>query len=136
MEHGPRGGDELNLIEKGKNYGWPLARFAINYNGVPIPAFDSRPDLQKPVIYWTPVIAPGNIAFYKGNVFPQWQGSLLLGGMATMSLNRIVIDGTTAKPAERWDLGKRIRDVAVAPDGNVWLLEDSATGGLFKLTPK
>jgi aldose sugar dehydrogenase len=136
MEHGPRGGDELNLIEKGKNYGWPLARFAINYNGVPIPGFDTRPDLQKPVIYWTPVIAPGNIAFYKGNVFPQWQGSLRLGGMATMSLNRIIIDGTTAKPAERWNVGHRIRDVAVAPDGNVWLLEDSATGALYKLTPK
>jgi aldose sugar dehydrogenase len=135
-EHGPRGGDELNLIERGKNYGWPLASYATNYNGVPIPSPDTRPDLQKPVIYWTPIIAPGNITFYKGNVFPQWQGSILLGGMATMSLNRIIVDGASAKPAERWSVGKRIRDVEVAPDGNVWILEDSPTGGLFKLTPK
>jgi len=136
MEHGPRGGDELNLIEKGKNYGWPLVRYAMNYNGVPIPSFDTRPDLQKPVIYWTPIIAPGSITFYKGNVFPQWNGSILMGGMATMTINRIVVDGATAKPAERWNVGKRMRDIEVAPDGTVWALEDSTTGGLFKITPK
>jgi len=136
MEHGPRGGDELNLIEKGKNYGWPLARFAQNYNGVPIPGFDTRPDLQKPVIYWTPIIAPGSITFYKGNVFPQWNGSILMGGMATMTINRIVVDGATAHPAERWSVGKRMRDIEIAPDGSVWALEDSTTGGLFKITPK
>src|SRR5579872_7197454 len=111
VEHGPKGGDELNLIEKGKNYGWPLASYAVNYDGVPIPSPDTRPDLAKPVIYWTPIIAPGNITFYKGNVFPQWQGSMLLGGMATMTLNRIIVDGASAKPAERWSVGKRIRDV-------------------------
>ena len=71
LEHGPKGGDELNLIEPGKNYGWPLASYATNYNGVPIPSPDTRPDLVKPVIYWTPVIAPGNLMFYKGKVFPQ-----------------------------------------------------------------
>jgi glucose/arabinose dehydrogenase len=136
MEHGPRGGDELNLIEPGKNYGWPLVGFAQNYNGVPIPQPGTRPDLQLPVIYWNPIIAPGNITFYKGNVFPQWQGSILMGGMATMTLNRIVVDGATAKPAERWSVGHRIRDVEVAPDGTVWALEDTPTGGLFKITPK
>jgi glucose/arabinose dehydrogenase len=136
MEHGPRGGDELNLIEKGKNYGWPLVAFAMNYNGVPIPQPDTRPDLQKPVIYWNPIIAPGSITFYKGNVFPQWQGSILMGGMATMSVNRITVDGATAKTAERWSVGHRIRDIEVAPDGTVWMLEDAATGGLFKVTPK
>ncbi len=82
VEHGPRGGDELNLIEPGKNYGWPLVSYATNYNGVPIPSPDTRPDLAKPVIYWTPVIAPGNLIFYKGAMFPQWQGSALIGGMA------------------------------------------------------
>src|SRR5476649_1421784 len=136
VEHGPRGGDELNLIEPGKNYGWPLASYATNYNAVPIPSPDTRPDLAKPVIYWTPIIAPGNLTFYKGAMFPQWNGSALMGGMATMTLNRIVVDGATAKPAERWSVGHRIRDVEVGPDGALWMLEDSPTGGLFKVTPK
>ena len=102
MEHGPKGGDELNLIEPGKNYGWPLVAFAENYNGVPIPQPDTRNDLTKPVIYWNPIIAPGSLTFYKGNVFPQWNGSALVGGMASMTVNRIVIDGAKATMAERW----------------------------------
>jgi glucose/arabinose dehydrogenase len=136
MEHGPKGGDELNLIEPGKNYGWPLVSYATNYNGVPIPSPDTRPDLTKPVIYWTPIIAPGSLTFYKGAMFPQWNGSALMGGMATMTLNRIVVDGANAKPAERWSVGHRIRDVEVGPDGALWMLEDSPSGGLFKVTPK
>jgi glucose/arabinose dehydrogenase len=136
-EHGPKGGDELNLIEPGKNYGWPLVSYATNYNGVPIDSPDTRADLTKPVIYWTPIIAPGNIMFYKGNaMFPQWNGSLLLSGMATMTLNRIVVNGADAKPAERFSVGHRIRDVEEGPDGALWMLEDSATGGLYKVTPK
>jgi aldose sugar dehydrogenase len=137
LEHGPRGGDELNLIEPGKNYGWPLVSYATNYNGVPIPSPDTRDDLVKPVIYWTPVIAPGNFIFYKGAMFPQWQGSALISGIATTSLSRVTFDGKGgATPAERWNVGKRLRDVEVAPDGALWLLEDSATGGLFRVTPK
>jgi glucose/arabinose dehydrogenase len=137
VEHGPRGGDELNLIEPGKNYGWPLVSYAVNYNGVPIPSPDTRPDLAKPVIYWTPIIAPGNLVFYKGPMFPSWQGSGLIGGLASQSLNRIVFDGKGgARPAERWDVGHRIRDVEVAPDGAVWMLEDANPGGLFRVTPK
>jgi aldose sugar dehydrogenase len=136
MEHGPKGGDELNLIEPGKNYGWPLVSYATNYNGVPIPSPDTRSDLTKPVIYWTPIIAPGSLTFYQGAMFPQWNGSALMGGMATMTLNRIVVDGATAKPAERWSVGHRIRDVEVAPDGALWMLEDSPAGGLFRVTPK
>ena len=81
LEHGPRGGDELNLIEPGKNYGWPLVSYGHNYNGVPIPSPDTRPDLTKPVIYWIPVIAPGNLVFYKGAMFPQWNGSALASGL-------------------------------------------------------
>jgi aldose sugar dehydrogenase len=77
LEHGPRGGDELNLIEKGKNYGWPLVSYGVNYNGVPIPSPDTRPDLVKPVIYWVPVIAPGNLMFYQGSLFAQWNGNAL-----------------------------------------------------------
>ncbi len=135
-EHGPRGGDELNLIEPGKNYGWPLVSYATNYNGVPIPSPDTRSDLTKPVLYWTPILAPGNLTFYKGAMFPQWQGNALMGGMATKTLNRIVINGATATAAERWNVDKRIRDVEVAPDGAIWMLEDSAIGGLFRVTPK
>src|SRR5215213_7826517 len=133
LEHGPRGGDELNLIEPGKNYGWPLVSYATNYNGVPIPSPDTRDDLTKPVIYWTPVIAPGNLVFYKGAMFPQWQGSALISGIATTSLSRVTFDGKGgATPAERWNVGKRLRDVEVAPDGALWMLEDSQTGGLYR----
>jgi aldose sugar dehydrogenase len=136
-EHGPKGGDELNLIEPGKNYGWPLVSYATNYNGVPIASPDSRPDLTKPVIYWTPVITPGNLMFYKGAMFPQWNGSALLSGLETMTLNRIVFDGKGgAKPAERWSVGHRIRDVEEGPDGALWMLEDANPGALFHVTPK
>lgn len=136
VEHGPKGGDELNLIEKGKNYGWPLVSYATNYNGVPIPSPDTRADLVKPVIYWTPIIAPGNITFYKGSMFKDWNGNALVGGMATHTLNRIIVNGTTASVANRWDVGKRVRDVEVAPDGALWILEDDAKGGVFRVTPK
>jgi glucose/arabinose dehydrogenase len=136
-EHGPRGGDELNLIEPGKNYGWPLVSYAVNYNGVPIPSPDTRSDLTKPVIYWTPIIAPGNLTFYNGTMFPQWRGSALLSGIATRTLNRITFDGKGgATPAERWNVGHRIRDVEVAPDGALWMLEDANPGGMFRVTPK
>jgi glucose/arabinose dehydrogenase len=137
IEHGPRGGDELNLIEPGKNYGWPLVSYATNYNGTPIPHPDTRPDLTKPVIYWTPIIGPGSLTFYKGTMFQQWQGSALIGGMETKTLNRVTFDGKGgAKSAERWDVGHRIRDVAVAPDGAVWMVEDANPGGLFRVIPK
>jgi glucose/arabinose dehydrogenase len=137
-EHGPRGGDELNLIEKGKNYGWPVVSYGVNYNEVPIPRPDTRPEFTKPVLYWVPVIAPGNLMFYRGTkTFPQWDGSGFISGMATMSLTRIIFDGKGgAKPAERWEVGKRIRDVAEAPDGSLWLLEDANPGALIHVTPR
>jgi glucose/arabinose dehydrogenase len=137
LEHGPRGGDELNLIEPGKNYGWPLVSYGHNYDGVPVPDPDSRPDLAKPVIYWVPVIAPGNLVFYKGAMFPQWDGSAFASGLGSKSLTRITFDGKGgAAPAERWDIGFRARDVEVAPDGALWMIEDARPGGLFRLTPK
>jgi glucose/arabinose dehydrogenase len=111
--------------------------YATNYDMVPIPSPDTRADLTKPVIYWTPVIAPGNFTFYKGKVFPQWQGSALIGGMATRTISRITFDNKGgATPAERWSVGKQIRDIAVAPDGNVWVLENANPGGLYRLTPQ
>jgi len=137
LEHGPRGGDELNLIDPGKNYGWPLVSYATNYNGVPIPSPDTRADLAKPVIYWTPVIAPGNFIFYKGKMFPQWKGSALISGIATRTLSRVTFDGKGgATPAERWSVGHPLRDVEEAADGALWMLEDTPTGGLFRVTPK
>ncbi len=138
VEHGPRGGDKLNLMEKGKNYGWPLASYAPNYDGVPIPTFDSQPELQKPVLYWTPVIAPGNLMFYTGTkTFPQWNGDGFVSGLATKTLNRFIFDGHGgAKSAERWDVGKRIRDVEEGPDGSLWMLEDANPGALIHVTPQ
>ena len=137
IEHGPRGGDELNLIEAGKNYGWPLVSYGTDYDGTVIPSPDSRADLAKPVIYWAPVIAPGNITFYNGAMFPDWNGSMLIGGMATKVVARVTFDGKGgAKMAERWDVGFRVRDLAVAADGSVWLVEDAFPGGLYKLTKK
>ncbi len=137
LEHGPRGGDELNLIEPGKNYGWPLVVYGTNYNGVPIPSPDTRPDLAKPVIYWTPVIAPGNLAFYKGAMFPQWNGSALLSGLASQALIRVTFDGHGgATQVDRWAVGFRVRDVEVAPDGAIWMIEDANPGRLVRLIPK
>ena len=136
-EHGPRGGDELNLIQPGKNYGWPLVSYGANYNGVPIPSPDTRPDLEKPVLYWDPVIAPGNLLFYTGDLFPQWKGSALISGLSTQSIVRITFDGKGgAREANRWKVGVRVRDIEQAPDGALWMLEDDKPGGLYRLMPK
>lgn len=136
LEHGPRGGDELNLIEPGRNYGWPLVSYAVNYDGVPIASPDTRPDLAKPVIYWTPVFAPGSLMFYSGTMFPKWKGSAFAGGLVSHALHRIEVHGANATPAEQWTVGFRVRDVAQAPDGALWLIEDNPEGGLYRLTPK
>ena len=136
VEHGPQGGDELNLIEPGKNYGWPQVSYGDNYNGVPIPKPDTRPDLAKPVIYWVPVIAPGNLMFYKGKVFP-WAGDALISGLRGQNIVRITFDGKGgATAAQRWDVGMRVRDIEEAPDGSLWMLEDATEGGLYHLMPK
>ncbi len=138
VEHGPQGGDELNLIEKGKNYGWPLVSYGKNYNNTPIPSHDTRPEFTKPVLYWVPVIAPGNLMFYTGKkTFPQWDGNGFVSGLGSQSLVRIIFDGKGgAKPAERWKIGFRVRDVEEAPDGSLWMVEDANPGKLVHVTPK
>jgi len=136
-EMGPRGGDELNLIRPGGNYGWPIVSNGDNYDGTPIPRHSTHPEFLPPVVYWNPVIAPAGLAFYTGDLFPQWRGSALIGGLAGMALVRIVFDGHGgARQADRWDMDARIRDVAMAHDGAVWLIEDSQEGRLLRLTPK
>jgi aldose sugar dehydrogenase len=137
-EMGPQGGDEVNLIVKGRNYGWPNASNGDNYDGTPIPDHKAGDGYEAPKVFWNPVISPGGMAFYTGAMFPQWRGSLLLGALSGQALIRIAIDGENARKADRWDLGMRIRDVAQGPDGAVWLLEDGgrgASGRLFRLTP-
>lgn len=138
VEHGPAGGDELNLIVKGKNYGWPEVSYGKNYNGVPIPHPDSRPEFAMPALYWLPVIAPGNLMFYTGKqTFPEWDGSGFVSGLGAKAIVRIVFDGHGgAKAAERWDMGRRVRDLEEAPDGSLWMVEDAYPGALIRLTPR
>lgn len=136
LEHGPDGGDELNRIEPGRNYGWPLVSFGVNYDGVAIPKPGTRPDLTPPVLEWSPVIAPGNFIVYTGAMFPAWRGQALAGGLVSGAIDRIALDpGGRARKLGQYELGFRVRDIAQAPDGAIWLLADDDPGGLYRLTP-
>jgi len=137
-EMGPQGGDELNRIEKGANYGYPIVSNGDHYDGKPIPDHNTRPDFRAPVISWNPVISPAGFIIYNGDLFPQWQGNGFIGGMSSQSLVRIEFSGDTAREAERFDMQRRIREVEQGPDGAIWLLEDGkseSTGWLLKVTP-
>ena len=137
VEMGPKGGDELNLLQPGRNYGWPVVSYGINYDGSPIPQHPTRLEFARPALYWTPVIAPAGLAFYTAGLFPAWRGSAFIGGLAAQALVRVTFDGKGgAREADRWDMGHRIRDVAVAPDGALWLIEDDERGRLLRLMPK
>lgn len=135
-EMGPKGGDELNLIEPGVNYGWPEVSYGDNYNGTPIPKPPTRPEFREPALYWNPVIAPAGLVFYEGSLFPAWKGSALIGGLKTQSLSRVTIHGDSAHEDERFAMEGRIRDVAVAADGAVWVIEDANPGRLLRLSPR
>jgi aldose sugar dehydrogenase len=148
-EHGPRGGDELNLMEKGKNYGWPVITHGIDYSGAAVGSgLTAKDGLEQPVYYWDPVIAPSGLAFYQGNLFPEWKNSVFVGGLRGMLLDRLTLRGgkVVAEEALLTDLHSRIRDVRVGPDGAVYVLTDSggatiqnntpASSKLLKLTPK
>jgi aldose sugar dehydrogenase len=135
-EMGPKGGDELNLIERGSNYGWPIVSNGDNYDNSPIPDHDTRPDLNAPEIFWNPVIAPAGFVIYTGDLFAAWKGSGLLGGLVSQGLVRVSLEGSSFRELERFDLGERIREVEQGPDGALWVLEDGAHGRLLKLTPR
>ncbi|MDO5504908.1 MAG: PQQ-dependent sugar dehydrogenase [Pseudoxanthomonas suwonensis] len=135
-EMGPKGGDELNLIVRGENYGYPIVSNGDHYDGTPFPDHDARPEFKAPVITWTPVISPSSLLHYTGALFPRWQGNFLIGGLSSQSLVRVQIDGERAREVERYVMGKRIRAVQQGPDGAVWLLEDGEGGRLLKLLPK
>lgn len=134
VEMGPRGGDELNLVLPGKNYGWPIVSNGNNYSGKPIPDHPSRPDLEAPKLWWNPSISPGGMIVYTGAMFPEYRGSLFIAALSDESLIRVTVSGDMARPANQWSMGARIRDVAQAPDGAIWALQDD--GALLRLTPK
>ena len=136
-EHGPRGGDELNLIERGKNYGWPIVAHGKDYGGGPINGgIISRPDLQEPQYYWDPVIAPSSIAFYRGSLFPKWKTSVFVGALRGLGVYRLELknDKVVAEEPMLTDMKTRIRDVRVGPDGAVYVLTEQKA--LLKITPK
>ena len=135
IEMGPKGGDELNRVERGANYGYPVVSNGDHYDGRPIPDHDTRPEFNAPAITWTPVISPSSLVFYSGDVFPQWQGNAFAGGLSSQSLVRIEFDGDSAREAERYAMGARIRGVRQGPDGALWVIEDGKDGRLLRLTP-
>ncbi|HRO25904.1 MAG TPA: PQQ-dependent sugar dehydrogenase [Luteimonas sp.] len=135
IEMGPKGGDELNKVERGANYGYPIVSNGDHYDGRPIPDHDTRPEFNAPAITWTPVISPSSLVFYSGDVFPQWKGNAFAGGLSSQSLVRIAFDDDGATEAERFAMGARIRGVRQGPDGALWVIEDGKDGRLLRLTP-
>jgi aldose sugar dehydrogenase len=135
IEHGPKGGDELNLVERGANYGWPERSGGVNYDGSNIPDHSADDGFTKPAIEWTPVIAPGNFVFYDGDLFAGWDGDAIISGLVTQGLVRVEINGTSAREVARYDMDERIRSVIQGPDGALWVLEDGDDARLLRLTP-
>ena len=136
VEMGPRGGDELNLVERGGNYGYPIVSNGDHYDGRDIPDHDTRPEFDAPKVSWNPVISPSSLLIYSGAMFPDWQGDAFIGGLSSQSLVRVEIEGDGAREAQRFDMGERIRAVEQGPDGAIWLLEDGKGGQLLKLIPR
>lgn len=134
-EMGPRGGDELNIPQAGRNYGWPLVSWGTHYDGRPIPLPPTRPDLSDAIRQWTPVIAPSGMAFYTANRIRGWRGSLLIGGLMAHGVVRLTLDGERVTAEERIPLGARIRNVTQGPDGEVLALTDEDDGKILRLAP-
>lgn len=139
QEMGPRGGDELNLVVKGRNYGYPIVSNGVHYDGREIPNHDTRPEFEAPKAYWVPAISPAGLLLYDGDVFADWKGNAFIGGLSSKALVRIEFAGSTAREAERFEMGARIREPEQGPNGAIWILEDERRGSggrLLKLTPK
>ncbi len=134
-EMGPRHGDELNLTMAGSNQGWPTVSNGDNYSGVPIPDHDTMPEFNAPEASWVPAISPAGFTIYQGAQFPDWQGDGFIGGLSSRALIRVDMEASSASEAERFEWGKRIREVEEGPDGALWVLEDRRGGRLLKLTP-
>ncbi len=137
-EHGPRGGDELNLVRPGKNYGWPIVSHGIDYTRAKITPFTQLPGYEDPLLHWTPAIAPAGMTLYRGTRFPQWQGDLLIAALAGRAVHRVSLteDGAEEKEILFAELRERIRDVRTGPDGAVYLLTDSERGRLLRVVPE
>lgn len=138
VEMGPKGGDELNLILPGRNYGWPNVSNGDNYDGTPIPDHKPGDGYEPPKLWWDPSISPGGMIYYTGAMFPQYRGSLFIAALSGEGVLRASVKGDTATAENAWDFGTRIRDIAQAPDGAIWVLEDGgrgAQGRLWRLTP-
>jgi aldose sugar dehydrogenase len=139
VEMGPRGGDELNLVKRGGNYGYPIVSNGDHYDGRVIPDHPTRPEFDAPAVFWNPVISPSSLLFYSGSEFPAWRGDAFIGGLSSLSLVRIEFDGTKAREAQRFAMGQRIREVEQGPDGAIYVLEDGRGGSggrLLKLTAR
>jgi aldose sugar dehydrogenase len=138
IEMGPMGGDELNRIQRGTNYGYPIVSNGDHYDGREIPDHDTHPEFEKPAVWWSPVISPGNLMIYRGRLFSGWRGDALIAGLSSRAIVRVALDRDHAREVERYDMGARIRSVVEGPDGALWVLEDDeedSTGRLLKLTP-
>ncbi len=136
-EHGAMGGDEINIPQAGRNYGWPVISYGRHYSGMKIGEGFARAGMEQPLCYWDPSIAPGNLAFYDGKRMPQWQGNLFVTALKGQSLHRLVLDGNRITGYEKLlpDLGKRLRDVRVGPDGWLYLLTDERRGEVLRVQP-
>lgn len=136
-EHGPRGGDEVNVLEKGNNYGWPRASFGVDYTGLKITEFTAVEGTEQPVVVWVPSIAPAGMSYYAGQAFPQWNGDLFVAALTGMNVRRLDLkDGAVAGQQELFsEVGERIRDVVPGPDGFLYLLTDSAEGRVLRVRP-
>jgi glucose/arabinose dehydrogenase len=138
IEHGARGGDEINIPEAGKNYGWPVISYGRNYDFTKIGVGTHKDGMEQPLYYWDPSIAPSGAAFYTGDLFPEWKGNLFVGALAGQALHRLVLDGEKVVGEEKLlaDLGERIRDVRSGPDGALWLLTDNPQGRVLRVVPQ